>query len=179
LSGSSGYLALLERVTVIGGGILPFRNIPARDGKLAVHLPILLNKITGSVRSSGRVLQTTAPRRILVVDDHADGVASLTMLLTMVGHETSTAFDGLEAVSVAEKFDPHIVLLDLNLPKLDGYEACRRIRSQKWGKSMMLVAVTAPAGEEDRKKSLDAGFDMHLVKPVDAETLMIVLAAAT
>lgn len=164
---------------VVGGNILPFRNSSAGDGKLAVELPIILNKITGSVRSSDRVQKTSSPRRILVVDDHADGVASLTMLLTMVGHETSTAFDGLEAIGVAEKFDPHIVLLDLNLPKLDGYEACRRIRSQKWGKSMMLVAVTALGGDADRKKSLDAGFDMHLVKPVDAETLMIVLAAAT
>ena len=69
-------------------------------------------------------------------------------------------------------------MLDLELPKLDGYEACRRIRGEEWGKSMMLVAVTGLGGDDDRMKSLEAGFDMHLVKPVSAETLMVVLAAA-
>ena len=71
------------------------------------------------------------------------------------------------------------MLLDLDLPKLNGYEACRRIRGAEWGKSMMLVAVTGLGGEQDRMKSLEAGFDMHLVKPVSAETLMLVLAAAS
>jgi CheY-like chemotaxis protein len=160
------------------GNILPFKNSPTDDGRRAAQLPILLNKITGS-DSSDKVQRTSAPRRILVVDDNTDGVALLSMLLTMVGHETATAFDGFEAVSVAQNFEPHIVLLDLDLPKLDGYEACRRIRGEKWGKSMMLVAVTGLGGEEDRMKSLEAGFDMHLVKPVSAETLMIVLKAAS
>lgn len=159
-----------------GGNDLPFNNAPAGDGKFA-DLPIVLGKITGS--SSDKVERTSAPRRILVVDDNTDGVAFLSMLLAMAGHETATAFDGSAAISVAQQFKPHIVLLDLDLPKLNGYEACRRIRGEEWGKSMMLVAVTGLGGEQDRMRSLEAGFDMHLVKPVSAETLMLVLAAAS
>ena len=161
------------------GNILPFKSAPAGDARRTVQLPILVHKIAGSSSSSDKVERTSAPRRILVVDDNTDGVASLSMLLAMIGHETATAFDGFEAISVAQKFKPHIVLLDLDLPKLDGYEACRRIRGEEWGKTMMLVAVTGLGGEEDRMKSLEAGFDMHLVKPVSAETLMVVLAAAS
>jgi DNA-binding response OmpR family regulator len=160
------------------GNILPFKSAPADSGRNTAQLPILLNKITGST-SSDKAQRTSTPRRILVVDDNTDGVATLSMLLTMVGHETATAFDGFEAISAAQKFDPHVVLLDLDLPKLDGYEACRRIRGEKWGKEMMLVAVTGLGGEEHRMRSLEAGFDMHLVKPVSAETLMIVLKAAS
>ena len=158
------------------GNILPFNSAPAGDGTFA-ELPIVLGKVAGS--SPGKVERTSAPRRILVVDDNTDGVASLSMLLTMVGHETCTAFDGVEAIGAAERFDPHIVLLDLDLPKLNGYEVCRRIRHEKWGKSMMLVAVSGLGQDEDRQRSLEAGFDMHLVKPVSAETLMVVLAAGS
>ena len=142
------------------------------------NMPILLNTtpVTGS--PPDKVQPAAARRRILVVDDNTDGVASLSMLLATVGHEMATAFDGFEAISVARAFKPDIVLLDLDLPKLHGYEACRRIRGEPWGKSMVLVAVTGLGGDDDRMKSLEAGFDMHLVKPVSAETLMVVLAAA-
>jgi DNA-binding response OmpR family regulator len=142
------------------------------------NMPILLNTIAGTGSSPDKVERTSARRRILMVDDNTDGVASLSMLLAMIGHETATAFDGFEAISVAKEFKPDIVLLDLDLPKLHGYEACRRIRDESWGKGMMLVAVTGLGGDDDRMKSLEAGFDMHLVKPVSAETLMVVLAAA-
>ena len=141
-------------------------------------LPIILTKLTGT-SSPGTPESVTAPRRILVVDDDADGLASLSMLLTLVGHETSTAHDGLAAIDAAEKFNPDIVLLDLDLPKLNGHDVCRRIRSTPWGKSMMIVAVTGMSGEEHRMEALGAGFDMHLVKPVSAEVLMTVLAAAS
>jgi CheY-like chemotaxis protein len=160
------------------GNILPFKNAPAGDGKRTVQLPIVVRKNAGPGSASDKVERTSAPRRILVVDDNADGVASLSMLLAMIGHETATAFDGVEAISVAQKFKPHIVLLDIELPKLGGYEACRRIRGEEWGKTMTLVAVTGLGGDDDRMRSLEAGFDMHLVKPVSAETLMVVLAAA-
>ena len=144
----------------------------------AVHLPILLGKLNQSRGSSGKPEAVSAPRRILVVDDNRDGVASLALLLNMAGHETRTAFDGEEAVCIAEQFAPHIVLLDLGLPKLNGYDVCRRLRKQKQGMSALIVAVTGWGQDEDKMKSLDAGFDMHLVKPVEAEHLMAVLAAA-
>ncbi len=142
-------------------------------------IPSILTKLSGASPSSKHVEPVAVPRRILVVDDDTDGLASLSMLLTMLGHETSTAHDGVAAMEAAEKFEPHIVLLDLGLPKLNGYDVCRRIRSAPWGKSMMIVAVTGMSGEEQRLEALGAGFDMHLVKPVSAEVFMTVLAAAS
>lgn len=139
-------------------------------------LPRILEKLAGSAPAEpGRALR---PRRILVVDDDRDGVASLAILLSMMGHEICTACDGLEAVSAAEKFQPHIVLLDLNLPKMDGYGVCQRIRAGSRGNALMIVAVTGWSDDEHRMQALAAGFDMHLVKPVSAETFMTVLAAA-
>ena len=99
------------------------------------------------------------------------------MLLKITGNETHTAHDGLEAVEAAEQFRPDVVLLDIGLPKLNGYDAARRIREQPWGKDMVLVALTGWGQEEDRRKSKDAGFDRHMVKPVDLDALMTLLAS--
>ena len=95
-----------------------------------------------------------------------------------MGNETRTAYDGLEAVEAAEAFRPDVVLLDIGLPKLNGYEACRRIREQPWGKGVTIVAVTGWGQEEDRRRSQEAGFDHHLVKPVDPADIMGLLEKA-
>jgi CheY-like chemotaxis protein len=102
-----------------------------------------------------------------VVDDNRDSTASLTLLLQLTGHETNAAYDGLEAVEAAAAFRPDVILLDIGLPKLNGYEACRRIRELPCGKDVMLVALTGWGGEEDRESSRDAGFDVHTFKPLD------------
>ena len=114
--------------------------------------------------------------RILVVDDNPDSASSLATLLGISGYQTSIAKDGLEAVVAAESFQPDVVLLDLGLPKLSGVDAARRIREQPWGKEMLLIALTGWGQEDDRKRSKDAGFDAHVVKPVDHDTLMDVIA---
>jgi len=119
----------------------------------------------------------TAPRRILVVDDNPEIVMSLTALLGMSGNTMFSARDGEEAIVVAEQARPDVILLDLGLPKLDGFEVCRRIRQQAWGKEMVVVALTGWGHDEARTKTNQSGFDMHLVKPVDPETLFLVLAA--
>ena len=98
------------------------------------------------------------------------------MLLELTGNETHTAYDGLAAVEAAETFRPNVILLDIGLPKLNGYEAARKIREQPWGKSMVLVALTGWGQEDDRRKSREAGFDGHLVKPVDLADLTKLLA---
>jgi DNA-binding response OmpR family regulator len=116
-----------------------------------------------------------AVRRVLVVDDNRDSAESLALLLNVTGIETDTAHDGLEAVAAAERFRPDVVLLDIGLPKLNGFDAALRIREQPWGKSMVLVAVTGWGQEEYRRKARDSGFDIHLVKPVDPDTLMKLL----
>ncbi len=109
--------------------------------------------------------------RILVVDDNVDAARLLGMLLKMLGHETRIAHDGLEGVKAAEVFRPDVILLDLGMPKLNGYDACRRIREHSWGQGMFIVALTGWGQEEDKTRSREAGFDHHLVKPVEREIL--------
>jgi CheY-like chemotaxis protein len=99
-------------------------------------------------------------------------------LLKLTGNEAHTAFDGLQALERAAALRPDVVLLDIGLPKISGYEAARRIREQPWGKSMVLVAMTGWGHEEDRQRSRQAGFNAHLLKPVDYPALAALLAAS-
>jgi CheY-like chemotaxis protein len=116
------------------------------------------------------------PVRILIVDDNEDAATSLALLLNIAGNETLTANDGLQAIESAAKFRPDVILLDIGLPKLDGYDACRRIRQQPWGKNMVLVALTGLGLEYRREDSPYIGFDHHLVKPVEFDVLQGLLA---
>ena len=112
-------------------------------------------------------------RRVLIVDDYSDSAKTLAMLLNLRGFETRTAADGIEAVQAAEEFRPDVALLDLGLPKADGYEACRRIRAKAWGKKIRVLALS---GREDRGMSAEAGFNGHVMKPVDLADLEPMLA---
>jgi PAS domain S-box-containing protein len=114
---------------------------------------------------------TTGARRVLVVDDNRDAAESLAMFLKLSGHETHIAHDGLEAVDKAAQLSPDIILLDIGLPKINGFEAARRIREQSQGKTLVLVALTGWGQDADRQKSREAGFNAHIVKPVDAAVL--------
>ena len=114
--------------------------------------------------------------RILVVDDNRDAAQSLARLLELDGNVTLTAFDGYEALSAAEQFNPDIVLLDIGLPGLNGYEIARKIRQQPWGREVVLVALTGWGKDEDRRRSSEAGFNSHLVKPVEFAKLLTLLA---
>jgi CheY-like chemotaxis protein len=115
-------------------------------------------------------------RRILIVDDNADSADSLAMLLQLGGHEAHTAYDGVQALETAQRLQPDVMLLDLGLPGLDGCEVCRRVRQQPWAGRTLLVAVTGWGQAADRQRSQDAGFDAHLVKPVDIPALEQVIA---
>ena len=106
-------------------------------------------------------------RRVLVVDDNRDSAQTLAMVLDVMGHTTCVANDGLEAVRLAGEFQPDIVLLDIGMPRLNGYEACRQIRAQPWANTVVMVAVTGWGQDDDRRRSREAGFDLHLVKPLD------------
>jgi len=114
--------------------------------------------------------------RILVVDDNQDSASSLAALLNLTGHQTHTASDGAEAVAVALTFLPEVVLLDIGLPTLNGYNVCRQIRAQPDGPRVLLIALTGWGKDEDRRKSKEAGFNAHLVKPVDHNALMKLLS---
>lgn len=116
--------------------------------------------------------------KVLVADDNHDAALSLGMLVELLGHEVRTAYDGIEALQVAGEFQPDLVLLDIGMPRMDGYEACRRLRAQPWGANLKVVAVTGWGQEHDRRKSEQAGFDEHLVKPVAPAVIANLLGAA-
>jgi DNA-binding response OmpR family regulator len=105
-----------------------------------------------------------------------DAAASLGMMLSLRGHDARTAHDGLQAIELAEAFRPDVMLLDIGLPRLNGYDTCRRVREEPWGKGMFIIAVTGWGQENDRRRSREAGFDHHMVKPLDFAELEHVLA---
>jgi CheY-like chemotaxis protein len=115
-------------------------------------------------------------QRILVVDDNVDAAESLAMLLRLEGHEVATAHDGGEAVATTATFKPDIILLDLGMPELDGYSAARLIRQQPGGAEILLIALTGWGQDDDRRRTEAAGFDAHVVKPVDPSGLSRTLA---
>ena len=130
-----------------------------------------LNSAAASVKPTPRRF------RILVVDDNHDSALSLAMMLSIMGHETRTAHDGESAVETAETFLPEVILLDIGLPKLNGYEVAQRIREKPWGASMFLIAVTGWGQDEDRQRSSEVGLNVHMVKPVEPSELEKLLAA--
>lgn len=130
-----------------------------------------------SIDPAAQAGDTPAKRRVLVVDDNQDSAASMAMLVRVLGAETRTACDGEQAIVVAAEFRPELVFLDIGLPGIDGYEAARRIRREPWGKAIVLAALTGWGNDDDKQRSLDAGFDHHLLKPLDLATLKRLLSA--
>lgn len=120
---------------------------------------------------------TTAPRRVLVVDDNEDIVMTMRLLLTKLGHTVRVAYNGQQAMAEAEAFRPEVVLMDIGLPVMDGYEAARQLRQQPWGRCIKLVAITGWGQARDVERALEAGFDHHVVKPVDRKLLESLLEA--
>jgi PAS domain S-box-containing protein len=178
-------LAIVKRLVEMHGGTVEARSEGQGMGsEFVMRLPVVLSLVQGQERDSDKLKQArpTARRRILVVDDNVDSALSLAKMLDLMGNEVHTALDGLEAVAAAAVYRPDLILLDIGMPKLNGYEACRRIREQGWGKGIVIVALTGWGQEEDRRRSREAGFDRHLIKPVgrDAlERLLVELRAST
>jgi PAS domain S-box-containing protein len=172
-------LTLVKTLVEMHGGTVQAQSDGlARGSEFTIRLPILSN--TALPASSTGVSEPPLPtmrRRVLIVDDSEDGAESLAMLLQLGGHETHVAHDGVEAIEAAEKLRPDVMLLDIGLPRLNGYEVCHRLRKEPWAKDLMLVALTGWGQEEDRHRSKEAGFDAHLVKPVDHDALLRLLAS--
>ena len=164
-------------VELQGGTVEAHSGGLGRGSEFIVRLPVAAETTEPPSRKPVAAPAATAGLRILIVDDSADGAESLAMLLQAGGYETHKAYDGLEAIEAAARLRPDAVLLDIGLPKLNGYETCRRIREQPWGKDMLLVALTGWGTEEDRNRSRAAGFNAHLVKPVDYAVLIQVLVS--
>ena len=177
VSGLGIGLTLVKSVVEMHGGTVEANSAGVGQGsEFVVRLPIVEETAKPPPAPTASDPTTTIARRILVVDDNPDSAESLAMLLQLSGNETHMAHDGLQAVEAAERFRPEVVLLDIGLPQLNGYDACRRIREQPWGKTMVLIALTGWGQDEDRRQSQDAGFDAHLVKPVDYGALTELLA---
>ena len=147
---------------------------PEGGSEFCVVLPTLDSSALGD--AAGDEDAQEAPRvRFLVVDDNRDAALSLTMLLGLMGHEVRTAHGGPEALDLAEAFRPAVVLLDLGMPQMDGFEVCRRLRGSAWGAQARIIAVSGWGQDEDRRRSKLAGFDAHLVKPVTPEDVIRVI----
>ncbi|HEX7295419.1 MAG TPA: PAS domain S-box protein, partial [Pyrinomonadaceae bacterium] len=171
-------LTLVKRLTEMHGGSIEAKSKGEGEGsEFIVRLPIV-NRPSSVVQPSPTA-DFTAKRRILIVDDNKDSADSLSMLLELTGNEIFTAHDGVEAVAAIEQHRPEVVLLDIGLPKLDGHEVCRRVREQPWGKDIVVIALTGWGQEDDRRRSEEAGFNGHLVKPVDYDKLLELLSTLT
>ncbi|MBC7843391.1 MAG: PAS domain-containing protein [Gemmatimonadaceae bacterium] len=173
-------LTLVRRLVEMHGGSVEAHSDGVGQGsEFVVRLPVVASaerSVTPDVdgEPSGR----PGRYRVLVADDNSDAATSLASLLTFLGHEVRTANDGLEAVDVTAAFRPDVILLDIGMPKLNGYDACRRIREQPWGETAFVVAATGWGQDEDKRRSDDAGFDTHLVKPVQPAVLERLLASS-
>jgi CheY-like chemotaxis protein len=166
-------------VEMHGGTVEAHSDGPGRGSEFVVRLPVLRD-VPESLSPAAPEHLDASPvvrRRVLIVDDNRDAAEWLATLLSLSGHETHIALDGDQAVKAAERLLPDAILLDIGLPRIDGYEVCRRIREQPWGRGLMIVALTGWGQEEDRQKSKEAGFNTHLVKPVDDEVIMNLLAS--
>lgn len=159
------------------GTVEAFSEGLGRGSEFLVRLPLYDESLDELQEEAPKVkAQEIRGRRILVVDDNVDAAESMAILLAMGGNETRTAHDGLAALEAAAGFSPDVVLLDIGLPDLSGLDVARRIRQEPWGERIMLVALTGWGQEEDRRNSLEAGFNAHLVKPVEQAELMALLA---
>jgi CheY-like chemotaxis protein len=146
-----------------------------RGSEFIVHLPVLPYEAQQdqSEEDSGPIGNRC--RRILVADDFPQSAEILARLLRRDGNDVQVARDGIEAVETAAQFRPDVAVLDLAMPKLNGYDAARMIREQPWGKSMLLIALSGWGHQLDRERTKEAGFDAHLTKPAKYETLMQLL----
>jgi PAS domain S-box-containing protein len=170
-------LTLVKTLTEMHGGTVEAHSEgPGRGSEFIVRLPVMAGESEAPATSVEEPPQPPR-RRILVVDDNRDSAESLAMLLTIFGHDVNTAHDGLEAIEAAQRLRPEVVLLDIGLPQLNGYEVSRHIRNQPWGKDLTLVALTGWGQEEDRNRSREAGFDAHMIKPVDQDALLSLLSS--
>ena len=174
-------LTLVKRLVELHGGrVEAISEGPGKGSEFVVHLPALPAEIPES--QADDLLGSIAPGRalrVLIVDDNADAVETLAMILRLWQHEVQVAHDGTQALQVAAAFRPDVVLLDIGLPGMSGYEVARHLRKQTGKRDMVLVALTGYGQEEDLRRSREAGFDLHLVKPVRPETLQVLLGKVT
>ena len=171
-------LTLVKRLVELHGGTVEARSDgPGLGSEFIVRLPESAHQGVPAPTVAVMPVTTFTKRRILVADDNRDAADSLAFMLRIAGHEVRSAYDGQHALEVAESFRPQLALLDIGMPQVNGYEAARRLREKSFGSEMMLIALTGWGQPDDRNRSVAAGFDHHVVKPVDPSMLERLLAA--
>jgi PAS domain S-box-containing protein len=170
-------LALVAGLVEMHGGTVTAESPGSGQGStFTVRLPIPDQQVAAPVETHTEGEGAKPPsRRILVVDDNQDSAKSMAMLLELLGNQVYMAHDGIRAVEAAERFRPEVVLMDMGMPRMNGYEATRRIREHAWGREMIIIALTGWGQEDDKARSYNAGCDGHLVKPIDLTNLEEVL----
>jgi CheY-like chemotaxis protein len=165
-------------VELHGGSVCAESAGPGKGSVFSVRLAIDTSVVDSRSRAATERLPEARRRtgtRVLVVDDNRDTATSLALMLDLNGYDVRTASDGLVALEAAEDFRPDFVLLDIAMPRLDGYETARAMRTRPWGNSVKLFALTGWGQEEDKQRAVEAGFDHHLTKPVDPQLLQQLL----
>jgi CheY-like chemotaxis protein len=172
-------LALVQRLVEMHGGRVEVKSVLGHGSEFVVRLPLGLSPESslGSQARSNPVTTApaTRPLRVLIVDDNMDAAESLAILVSALGHDVRTAYDGVSAMQAAIDFRPDVALLDIGLPRLNGYEVATRVRQLSMPQPPVLIAMTGYGQESDRKLALGAGFDHHLVKPADFDNLQKIL----
>jgi len=170
-------LSLVKRIVEMHHGTVTATSEGLGQGsEFVIRLPAI-DAPHPAVETAIPVSDDSRRRRILVVDDNEDAAESLAALLSINGHDTRLAYDGPDALREAERFRPDVVFLDIGMPTLDGHETAKLIRRQPWGRDMVLIALTGWGQSEDRRRSKDAGFNHHLVKPADPVMVTTLLAS--
>jgi CheY-like chemotaxis protein/two-component sensor histidine kinase len=170
-------LSLARRlIQMHGGEIGAHSEGPGRGSEFTVRLPLARDVAAAAPTDAvGAARGAGSTWRILIADDLADSADTLALLLEAMGQSVQVAYDGEQALAIGAEFRPDVVLLDLGMPRLNGYETCRRIRATSWGRGATLVAQTGWGQSEDRRRTQEAGFDVHVVKPIDVDKLMPLL----
>jgi len=167
-------LTLVRRlVEMHGGSVRASSEGPGKGSEFIVRLPALKGVPATETSQAPEAAAPAMRRRVLIVDDNRDAADALALLLQHSGHDAFVAYDGLAAFAAAEKQRPNVMLLDIGLPGMSGHDVCRQIREQPWGSGIRMIALTGWGQDEDRRKSQEAGFDGHLVKPVDLAAVLL------
>jgi CheY-like chemotaxis protein len=172
-------LALVRRIVELHGGrVQALSEGPGRGADVVVEIPRSLSPLRLEATAAFTPGDVPASVRVLVVDDNHDAADSLSMMLRQMGLEARTAHDGASALRLCEAFHPHLVLLDIGMPGMNGYEVARAIRSLKVCGDPLIAAVTGWGQESDKARAREAGFDQHFTKPISEQALHLLLAEA-